>query len=372
MKRYLYLIITILLIFSTLLLPASGSMNLAFVAVNDSIPLTLSENDMPRYFEGELYLPYTAFDVSGLGVFVSYVPNEQTITLFNRGQRLTFYLNNQTVTDEDNITLVTSTVASGSMIFLPLSFCASHFGLQYTSLLSKDGYQVVRFTTGAEIYDDTLFLEKAENLISYRVEQYINPTLPIEPPVIPEIPVNPPDQEVDGNKEDDDEEEEVLPPNIFLAMTGVGYTDTHLEKMNSLNITGTFFLTKAEIVSNGDFVRKLTAYGHNIGLRPTDFEGDIVTQLQEANEVLDLVLNTKSLMVLMKESTDDETLQTLSNFYRVWVSPPDSFTAFRAVEIEDEDVLLVCQSDQLHSSLTVLLDEKCTFSTLRENTEIPY
>lgn len=38
-------------------------------------------------------------------------------------------------------------------------------------LESQDGYPVLRFTTGSEVYDDSLFIEKAENLIAYRVAQ---------------------------------------------------------------------------------------------------------------------------------------------------------------------------------------------------------
>ena len=49
-------------------------------------------------------------------------------------------------------------------------------------LESQDGYPVLRFTTGSEVYDDSLFIEKAENLIAYRVAQQSSASDPADHP----------------------------------------------------------------------------------------------------------------------------------------------------------------------------------------------
>ena len=119
--------------------------------------------------------PYTAFDASPGGVIPAYNAQAQTFVLFTRQRRLGFDLAEGTVTDQDGNVKTVSTTFRGGILYVPLVYCASFFGLKVALLTSENGYPILRFTTGSEVYDDSLFVEKAESLIRYRIEQMSMP-----------------------------------------------------------------------------------------------------------------------------------------------------------------------------------------------------
>ena len=149
---------------------AGADSSLFFVAVNDTIPLTLTVS--PVYSGGTLYVPYQVFDAQPCGVTPSYNQTKQTYVLLSRNKQMLFDLAAGTVSDESGSVSTANVLYRNGILYLPLVFCASHFGLKTTMLESAGGYQVLRFTNGSEVYDDSLFIEKAENLIAYRVQQY--------------------------------------------------------------------------------------------------------------------------------------------------------------------------------------------------------
>ena len=144
--------------------PALADGELFFVAVNDTIPLTLSV--FPTYSGGTLYVPYQVFDSQPCGVTPSYNQAKQTYVLLSRTRQMIFDLAAGTVSDESGSVSTANVLYRGGILYLPLTFCASHFGLKTTMLESAGGYQILRFTDGSEVYDDSLFVEKAENLIA--------------------------------------------------------------------------------------------------------------------------------------------------------------------------------------------------------------
>ena len=170
--------------------PILADGDLLFVAVNDSIPLTLSS--LPYASSSGIYVPYTAFDASPGGVIPAYNAQAQTFVLFTRQRRLVFDLAEGTVTDQDGNVKTVSTTFRGGILYVPLVYCASFFGLKVALLTSENGYPILRFTTGSEGYDDSLFVEKAESLIRYRIEQMSTPepdrNTPGSQPDTPKIP----------------------------------------------------------------------------------------------------------------------------------------------------------------------------------------
>ena len=102
--------------------------------------------------------------------------------LLSRTRQMIFDLAAGTVSDESGSVSTANVLYRGGILYLPLTFCASHFGLKTTMLESAGGYQILRFTDGSEVYDDSLFVEKAENLIAYRVRQSQSGSQPQEKP----------------------------------------------------------------------------------------------------------------------------------------------------------------------------------------------
>ena len=168
MRRLLCAALALLLCVS-LSAPGFADGDILFVAVNDTIPLTLTA--LPYESSSGIYVPYTVFDASPGGVIPAYNAEAQTFVLFTRQRRLVFDLAEGTVTDQDGNVKTVSTTFRGGILYVPLVYCASFFSLKVSMLKSAGGYPILRFTTGSEVYDDSLFVEKAESLISYRIEQ---------------------------------------------------------------------------------------------------------------------------------------------------------------------------------------------------------
>ena len=64
--------------------PVSSAAGIYFIAVNDTLPLTLSTDVAPYFLSGIYLLPHTAFSVSGLGITPSYNAEARILTLFSR------------------------------------------------------------------------------------------------------------------------------------------------------------------------------------------------------------------------------------------------------------------------------------------------
>ena len=137
-KRRVFCALLALVLCVSLCTPILADGDILFVAVNDSIPLTLSA--LPYESSSGIYVPYTAFDASPGGVIPAYNAQAQTFVLFTRQRRLVFDLAEGTVTDQDGNVKTVSTTFRGGMLYVPLVYCASFFGLKVTLLKSENGY----------------------------------------------------------------------------------------------------------------------------------------------------------------------------------------------------------------------------------------
>ena len=236
--------------------PALADGELFFVAVNDTIPLTLSV--FPTYSGGTLYVPYQVFDSQPCGVTPSYNQAKQTYVLLSRTRQMIFDLAAGTVSDESGSVSTANVLYRSGILYLPLTFCASHFGLKTTMLESAGGYQILRFTDGSEVYDDSLFVEKAENLIAYRVRQSQSGSQS------PERPTDRPNSGSQGTQEPPAAEKK--PATVYLAFTGSETMRASMAALETYKLHGTFFLTEAEILADPSLVFELLAAGHSIGI----------------------------------------------------------------------------------------------------------
>ena len=360
-KRILAVCLILTLLSAVIPATAAGASDLAFVAVNDTIPETLSGGELPFYSRGMLYVPYTVFNATSLGFYPSYNVEGKTLTLFSRSSRLVFDLAGGSVTDEEKVTQQISAISSGGTVFVPASFCANHFGVQVSVLTSLGGYTVVRFKTGSEIYDDSLFIEKAESLISYRVEQYQEGLTPKPPVTEPSDSGNTQSGETTPPETDPEDQE---PASICLAITDAVSMEGALELLANEQLHAAFFLTADEIRSYPDLVRRMVAQGHTVGLRVLE-DDDPAEALYRGNEALDRVVKYKTLLALVPESLD---ISGISDSYYILSQPDQRLTATAAAESHGETRLLVCASEQLAVSLEILQEAEAELIPLRETT----
>ena len=128
-------------------------------------------------------------------------------------------------------------------------------------LQSTSGYPILRFTTGSEVYDDSLFVEKAESLIQYRIDQMNTPE-PSQPQT--------PEQHVPDKPEQPEPEPEQMPATVYLAFTNAETMADNAALLEKSNLRGTFFLTAAELTADPALARRLYAAGHILGVRVTE------------------------------------------------------------------------------------------------------
>ena len=373
-KRAVCLILALAL--ALLLAPPLRAAELAFVAVNDTIPTTLSGGGMPFHLGGTLYLPYTAFNQQSLGVFASYRGDEGIISIIGAPEQLTFDLRQNTVTDKRGNTRDVTLMVSGGQVFLPASVFASAFSVSISELTSKSGYSVIRMTNGNQVYDDTLFLEKAENLISYRVDQYLAPNTPPPQPVFKPAAPTPatpaqtvPEEEPDekGEEEEPEEEEEPDPATVYLAISGLAGAEEALAALSEQGETAAFFLTAGDIEGNGALLRRIAAAGHVLGLRvPAGVEPKAA--LRRANEALDRAVHEKTLLVLLPETAADGELDAAYSVHYLSETP---LTAAEAAGASGQTRLLVLEGQAVREGLNDLREMAAILRPLRETTTLP-
>ena len=355
-KRRGFCALLALVLCVSLCTPILADGDILFVAVNDSIPLTLSA--LPYESSSGIYVPYTAFDASPGGVIPAYNAQAQTFVLFTRQRRLVFDLSEGTVTDQDGNVKTVSTTFRGGMLYVPLVYCASFFGLKVTLLKSESGYPILRFTTGSEVYDDSLFVEKAESLIRYRIEQMNTPESDrnsssgqTDTPKNPEQTAQP--------------EPEQPPATVYLAFTNAGTMAENAALLEEYALRGTFFLTAAEINADPALCRALYAAGHILGVTvPEDCE-TVAASLLEANDALCRALNFKTLFALLPAWQQEGIVD-----FAILTRPQESVSAEFAAQQSDTAQLLVL-SENAAQALATLHTANASIELLRETTKLP-
>ena len=343
-RRILAVLLAVLLLVS--LMPAGSASGIFFVAFNDTVPMTLSTDVAPYYQNGILLVPHTAFGVNGMGVSASYDAEKRIVTLSGKNQRLIFDMNSGIATDESGTGRKITCVMKNGIAFLPAGFCSAHLGVSVRLLYSKDNYTVLRFTNGTQAYDDGLFIQKAENLISYRIQQHEAEQTPQKPVV------SPPQQPV---------EEETPQIGVYLAVEGIASVDGALRTLSGHGTPAVFFLTGEEIRENPGKVLAIRAAGYPIGLTVAEDAANVAASLADANAALDDLTQSKTLLVLV--SAEQE--QQAEGYFTV--NRRKAVSVREAVKGERQTCFVICRTD-CASVLSQLREENARFYLLRETT----
>lgn len=355
MKRRLSALILLALLLCLLTGTAQGA-DLVFVAIDDTIPITLSGSAAPFYAQGKLYIPHTAFEPSALQVVSSYNAAENTLILFSRGGRLTFDLASGTMTSETGEVTQVTTYVRGGIVFLPAGYCATHFNFQIALLSSLSGYPILRFTTATKVYEDRDFVRYAENLISYRVSQY-----QAEHPVTPEPAPGPQEDPAPPSPPDDPPEDpETAAASVYLILTDANSMASALTVLARTDYPAAFFLSASEIRANAALVRRLLANGYAVGVTPEPGAQDPAASLAAANDALHLVSKTRTLFALLPAG------QSPAEGYCTVTLPARRTTATEIAASQSSPQLLFCTGENLAAALDILKDANVAFQPLRE------
>ncbi|MBE6954524.1 MAG: hypothetical protein E7449_01255 [Ruminococcaceae bacterium] len=370
MKRRLFaVILTLCLLMTMLPLSVLSSADIIIVAINDTVPFSISEAAMPFYSSDRLYLPYSVFNNSTLGVVPSYDSSNRTLTLSNQTHKLVFSLDDGVVKKPDGTEDQISAIVRFGIMFVPAEYCTTYFGISLSYLTSQGGYPVVRLKTGDEVYSDSLFIEKAENLIAYRLSQYIpSDGGPVTPPVIDpntghppaDDPTLPPDNPIDENPPV--EENPGLPPSIIpqYVYAICGTSEVFLDRMDNTSFPACFLLTPEQLSESYDLVRHIVGSGYTLGIDLRGYE-DAMDAYRKANDALDEACFFRTALVLCDET------QRIS-------LREEGLIAFSPVENAPEvgASLLLLDPGNAIGELFALSKKDVEITYLRETSMIPY
>lgn len=145
-----------------------------FTSVNDTI-LNLSDDTMPFWQGGTLYVPHTAIDdgkmPKELGIYCSYNREKQLVTLIQSRKVLIADVAAGTIYDRDETYYAGKAVVHGDIAFLPIDSVAKYFDLQYSYTKVTNGY-LVRIKDSSAVLPDSKFIDAAAAPMAQRYSQY--------------------------------------------------------------------------------------------------------------------------------------------------------------------------------------------------------
>ena len=174
-EKWAALVLALALLVQPLLLPAQAAPTVYFTAVNDYV-LELSDDTMPFWSGGYLYLPSTIFTGSvgrQLGISYSRYVNRQTVILYSSDTHaLIFDLANNTTKDNQGNAYAQTAILRGGVVFVPEPVITSFFGITCTRTAVPYGY-LVRLRNSEAVLSDQLFADAASYTMEERYDQYL-------------------------------------------------------------------------------------------------------------------------------------------------------------------------------------------------------
>ena len=254
-------------------------------AANDQL-LELTEDTMPFYSGGQLYISNHFFMGTDLGVH--YVRNRSMglALLYTNKTDLRFDLVNLTIYDKDGKNYSGRAIEKNGIVFFPIDLVCQFFGLTY-SVTATSTAPLVRVTSATAILSDRRFIDAATSQMTARYEAYekkytesTQNSEPSKPPVVE--PLNPP---------------VVEPPNppviqaqsgqmVFLILSGTSREEIQAAMDRMGDSKATFLLTVQQM-EDGDMVRSLLGRGHGLALRiQSETEDEILNELNRARTLV--------------------------------------------------------------------------------------
>ncbi len=271
MKKRLIALLCLLAAFVALALPwtaASGPyVGIYLVGVNDSVLLRLITADqMPVRRSGTIYVPYSVLDNKDLGLSYALNRTGGTFTIFNRKQSLIFQLSGSGSVDREGNEQDGRIITRNGVVFIPLRFVASYFGLTYSfyNLVLPDGtVPIARVCTQQASMSDDQFGASAAQLVAAPLSQYLagqaTPSPSNNPPrpsaAVSAAPSPSPSAQPD-------------PCDICFAVActdGSGFSDL-LDAFSDARLSALFLFSPDDLLTRDSDVRAAAAAGHQIGL----------------------------------------------------------------------------------------------------------
>lgn len=231
------------------------------VGVNDSVLLRLITADqMPVLRSGTIYVPYSVLDNKELGLSYALNRTGGTFTIFNRKQTLIFQLSGSGATDKEGNEQDGRIITRNGVVFIPLRFVASYFGLTYSfyNVVLPDGtVPIARVRTDQASMSDTQFGASAAQLVAAPVSQYMASLA---------TPAPSPTQPSSGPSPSPSAQPDPVSICFAVACTDGSGFDHLLTTFESARLSALFLFSPDDLLDRDADVRAAAAAGHQIGL----------------------------------------------------------------------------------------------------------
>ncbi len=317
------------ILFLFLCFPARAAESVYFTAAG-SYMLPLSDNTMPFWTGGYLYIPSTIFTGAAREALdVSQVLNnvKNRLVLYSSGRSLTFDLSTNFAVDEDGNTFYPGAVRRSGNVFVPAYVVTRYFDLTYSVIEVERGSLVwVRppsFSLSDKLYADAAKHSMESVYATYirAKEEALHPDPPS--PVLPSGPSTsepyvPPVVQPNPEAAEDPEELTLSGQRINLCIEANASTAALLNILESHGVQATFFAPAEFLNQEEDLLRRMTATGQNIGLLANgrDPEYSVLEQLESGNQALYFATCGMTRLVCIQNASSQSLLETEAEGFR--------------------------------------------------------
>ena len=295
-KRFFCLLLILLMIFSLAPDKTSAETTVYFTAVNDQLLPDLSDETMPFWSGGQLYVPSAVITGTDLGLFYSRSRDKSTAVVYRQGSALTFNFSAGTIIDQNDHQYSGSAIVRGDVVFLPLALLAQFFSLDYSYTRVTYGY-LVRVKSDTVVLSDAKFIEAATMSMEQRYNEYIKSHNEAGNP---------------GDTPDTDTSNDRSHVYLALRVTDASVTGELLDALTGESASATFLFAEESISSFGDLLRRIIVSGNTAALRIDASGGSsrTISAIERANSALWTACNEKTRLVSLYGASD-ETLRAV-------------------------------------------------------------
>lgn len=303
-RRAAVVLLAVLMALGLSTLSAAAGRSVYFLAVNDTV-LPLSDETMPFWENGYLYIPSTIFagDVYK-ELEIGYIPNQsrQLLVLYTAGKSLHFPLGESYAQDTSGNAYYPGAVERNGIAFVPAALVAEFFDLSYSvtsvtgsgAVSSEDRGWLVWLRQGSYNLTAAQFADAAVPQMRARYDQYVKSkeTQSEEVPTVPE------------------ETEESFPgKSVYLCLEASdgAQVEAVLDVLDAQGARAAFYCTEEFLNEEGGLLRRMAATGQTIGIL-ADGE-DPLEQVRRGNEALYAATCGKTRMVYCKDESGRSTLE---------------------------------------------------------------
>lgn len=344
-----------------LAIPAFGSSSTVYLmAVNDRVLDTTAEN-MPAVVGGVLYVPYTMLsnDVNDirLGVSALYSSSRRTVTVSSGQAGVVFDTQNNTAQDFDHNPVPVRAMVRNSMVFLPIDWLCSYFGIISCSRIQTQYGTLIRITNRAAVLSDQRFVDAADSQLADNLRRYLSTADPgVVPGPFSSSPVEP--SAVPSQAE------------LYLAFRAGAAAADCAQLVEGHGQRSLFLFAPGELAQEDSLIRRLAGAGHTLGLALMgDSAQDCLEEAAQGRRLLAGIAQYRAIVV-SAPNLDEEGRSALEEAgYVLWDADilgadfPSGYALVQGLDPQQINyVEMVCGEGAtafLRSALNAMDDENC-------------